>query len=223
MSRLPIEIKKRALGLRKIGYSVKEIADELRVAKSTSSLWVRYIKLNKKAQRRLEKRKLLKYYKGSLRWQEKRIVEEQRHRLFATEVLKNTKKDLDYAKVYCALLYWCEGGKNYKEGIRFVNSDPILISTFLKLFRMSFDIDERKFRVLMHLHGYHNKDKQKTFWSRLTNISRRQFLKTFRKPHTGKRIKENYPGCVAIYYNSFETARKLRAIYKVFSEQLGMW
>lgn len=85
------------------------------------------------------------------------------------------------------------------------------------------DIDERKFRVLMHLHEYHDEEKQRVFWSRLTNIPRSQFLKTFRKPHTGKRVKEDYPGCIAIYYNSSETARKLKAIYKVFSEQVGMW
>lgn len=223
MSRLPIEIKQTALKLRKFGYSVKEIAKELHISQGTSSSWIRYIKLNKKAQNRLRKRKLLKYYRDSLKWQEKRIEKDRQYKLFAGKTIENIKKDVKHTKIYCALLYWCEGGKGYKEGIRFVNSDPNLISTFLRLFRMSFDIDERKFRVLMHLHGYHDENKQKTFWSRLTNIPRHQFLKTFRKPHTGKRIRESYPGCVTIYYNSFEIARRLRAIYNVFSERLGTW
>ena len=47
MSRLPIEIKEKAFGLRKKGYSIKEIAKKLNIAQSTSSLWVRDIELNK--------------------------------------------------------------------------------------------------------------------------------------------------------------------------------
>jgi orotate phosphoribosyltransferase-like protein len=54
MSKLPLEIKRKAIALRKRGYSVKEIAEKLHIAKSTSSLWVREIKLNKKAQQRLK-------------------------------------------------------------------------------------------------------------------------------------------------------------------------
>lgn len=68
MSRLAQEIKQKAFSLRSKGYSVKEISDKLNIAKSTSSLWVRYIKLNKKAKQRLRERRLLKYYKGSLSW-----------------------------------------------------------------------------------------------------------------------------------------------------------
>ena len=223
MSRLPLEIKEKALSLRFKGYSVKEIADKLDIAKSTSSLWVRNVKLNKKAKQRLKQRRLLKYYKGSLKWREKRNKEEERYKSISLNTLKEIKKDSNHIKLYCALLYWCEGGKNWKESIRFVNSDPVLVSTFLNLFRRAFKIDEKKFRVLMHLHEYHNEKTQKNFWSNLTKIPADQFNKTFHKSHTKKRIRDNYPGCVAIYYYDCAIARELRAVYKVFSEQLGAW
>lgn len=223
MSRLPLKIKEKALSLRLQGYSVKEIADKLHIAKSTSSLWVRNIKLNKKAQIRLKKRNLLGYYKTSLRWQKKRAREEQEYRSIALKVINRLKKDSNYFKVYCALFYWCEGSKNTKHGVRFVNSDAALVKTFLTIFRKSFKLDEAKFRVLMHLHEYHNEEKQKFFWSNLTKIPKNQFNRSFLKPHTKKRIRDNYPGCIAVYYNDCRVARELWAIYRVFSKQVGTW
>ena len=66
MARHPIEIKEKALELRRKGYSVKEIADELKIAKSTSSFWIRNILLNERAKQRLKKQRLIGYYKASL-------------------------------------------------------------------------------------------------------------------------------------------------------------
>lgn len=218
MTKLPLKIKERAIKLREKGYSVKEIAERLYIAKSTSSLWLRDIKLNKKALTRLKKRRLLGYYKAALRWREKRVKEERKNLFSAKEIVDNIKRDLYHNKLYCSLLFWCEGGKTYKAGVRFYNSDPILVKTFLNLFRKSFKINEKKFRILMHLHEYHDEEAQKKFWSKLTKIPKSQFNMTFQKPHTKKRIKENYPGCVALYYHDRVIARELRAIYKAFSE-----
>jgi len=223
MSKLPLEIKRKAIALRKRGYSVKEIAEKLHIAKSTSSLWVREIKLNKKAQQRLKQKKLLRYYKSSLTWQKRRKEEEREYSLSAAKIVKQIKKDPNHLKVYCALLYWCEGGKNWKDSLRFVNSDPSLVRSFLCLFRKAFPVNEKKFRIIMHLHEYHDENKQKKFWSNLTKIPEEQFNKIFWKPHTKKRIKKDYPGCVAIYYYDCKTARKIRAIYKAFAQQLGTW
>ena len=220
MSRLPIEIKEQAFRLRTNGYSIKEIADKLHISKGTSSLWLRNVKLNKKAKERLKSRKLSGYYKSSLSWRNKRIRAEKQRTISALKVVNKIKQDPNHLKVYCSLLYWCEGGKTDKYGVRFINSDPDLIRTFLYLFRKAFPVDEKKFRVLLHLHKYHNEKKQKAFWSTVTGISEKQFLKTFHKPNTGKRIKDNYPGCAAIYYYNTEIAREMRTLSKVFANKL---
>ncbi len=224
MSSLPLMIKERAIDLRSRGYSVKEIAEKLNIPQSTSSLWVRNIKLNKKAQERLQKRKLLGYYRAGLTWKKKRVEEEQRNRQIAQRVIEAIRNDTSHVKLYCALLYWCEGWKNSdsRQGVRFVNSDPDMIRVFLKFFRKSFNPDEKKFRVLMYLHSYHNEQKQKNFWSKVTKIPPEQFYKTFQKNNTKKRIRENYPGCVALHYNDCKIAREIKAIYKKFSEQVGV-
>ena len=218
MEKLPAQIKEKALKLRHAGYSVEEISTQLNIAKSTSSLWVRGIKLSKTALKRLEGRKLLGYRKATSYWREKLRNQKSRNLFLAKEVVNNINRDLYHNKLYCALLYWCEGGKGEAEGLKFSNSDPILVKTFLDLFIASFSVEQAKIKALMHLHNYHNEAKQKKFWSRITKIPENNFYKTFLKSNTKTRIKENYPGCITIYYNDRSVAREVRAIYEAFSK-----
>jgi len=167
---------------------------------------------------RLNGRRLLGYRKAALRWVEKLEKQKSRNLFLAKKVVNNIKRDLYHNKLYCALLYWCEGGKGETEGLKFSNSDPILVETFLNLFRASFPIKKEKLRALMHLHSYHNEREQRSFWSRITNIPEDNFYKTFLKPNTKVRTKENYQGCITVYYNDRSVAREVRSIYEVFSK-----
>ena len=218
MSRLPIETKEKAVLLRKKGYSFTEIANKLNIAKSTTSLWLRDIILDEKAKDRLVKRGVMGRYKATLRWQEKRIREEKHNNLLASKIIGKVKRNREHMKLYCSLLYWCEGGKSENSEVRFVNSDPELIRVFVSIFREAFSpIQEEKFRILMYLHGYHDENIQKDFWSNLTGISKDLFQKTYHKHHTKKRIKDGYPGCIAVRYYDVKIARQIKSIYKIFA------
>ncbi len=218
MNQLPIELKTKALGLRQRGFSLREISEKLNISKSTSSLWLKDTSLNEEAIKRLNNIKIDNHRKTALIWKNKKAEEKKRHETLARETINVIGRDLNHNRVYCALLYWCEGGKGNNEGLRFINSDPCLVKTFLHLLRNAFDVDEEKFHVLMHLHEYHEEAGQKKFWAGITGIPENQFYKTFLKPHSGKRIKDNYPGCVAIYYNDRLLARQIKEIYKRFSD-----
>lgn len=220
MTRLPQALKEKATDLRSRGYSIKEIAKKLSISPSTSSLWLRGISLDDSAKKRLEERQMLSYYKTSEKWKQKRLERDRKYYIRATTVLQNTRKDMSHLKLYCALLFWCEGGKTEKTFLRFINSDPVLIKTFLTLLRKSFSIDESKLRALLHLHDYHNEKAQKDFWSRITKIDKKQFHKSYQKPHSGKRINKDYQGCVAITYYDVKIMREIKAIYAVFSEDI---
>lgn len=217
----PIETKEKAFSLRETGYSVKEIAKQLSISQSTASIWVRNIELNTPAQKRLKNRKELGYYKSALRWKIKREVDEAKRIVDTKKILGYTRKGTNDLKIYCTLLYCCEGGKSDTDPIKFVNSDPILMRAFLYTLRHGFSIDEGKFRVLMHLHAYHDEKKQKEFWSKITGIPKSQFHKTFQKPNTGKRIKENYAGCVSVSYYDRQLARQIRTLGKNLLAKLG--
>lgn len=213
---LPKELKERAIRLRKKGYSIKEISEKINISKSTSSVWLRDVALGTKAQKRLENRRLIGSYRAGITWKKKREKEERKIINKAKEIVKKSDyRSVDF-KIYCALLYWCEGTKGDRETVQFINSDPTLIRLFLALLRKSFLLDEKKFRVSLHLHNYHDERKQKFFWSQITMINERQFYKIYWKPNTKKRIKDEYPGCIRVVYHDISVARELRAIYNEF-------
>ncbi len=138
-----------------------------------------------------------------------------------SEMLSHIPLSKDLAKLYCSLIWWCEGNKK-TTSLKFTNSDTTLISNFLYLLRLGFNINESKLRALVHIHEYHNDSVQKEFWSKITKIPLSQFQRSYKKPNTGKRYRENYPGCIVIVYYDSSVAKELEAIYNVFSKQRGV-
>ncbi len=213
------ELQIKAKKLRIEGYSVKELHRMLGVSKGTISIWIQDVKLSDKAQARLRQN----YTNGQLASQ-KTIKEKTRQKNiqadhFAKNVLSKANISKAELTILCAMIYLCEGNKSFKSLITFTNSDPSLIATFLYLFRNSFELDEKKFRVLMHLHKYHNEKIQKEFWSKITQIPQEQFNKTYLKPTNEKYKKEGYQGCIKVYYGNVSMARKLQSIAKMFMER----
>ncbi len=214
-----IKVKTKAKELRERGFSLKEISEKLNIAKSTASTWLGYIKLGKKAQERLQKRRIFGQYKTQQTKRNHRKKLLLQYHKKASREFSSIKLDKTLYKLSAALLFWCEGAKT-QSCVEFINSDPAMIETFTKLLRSAFDLDESKFRVLMHLHEYHNEQKQKEFWSKITKIHQNQFTKTYYKPHTKKRKRKNYQGCIRISYYDAHIARQLYAWYNVFTERL---
>lgn len=210
---MPIEVKEKAISLRKKGYSLKEISLKLKISKSTASGWLSNIDLDDKARFRLKNRGILGQYKSIIVKRKKRLKLLATFKLGAKEEIKRTTKTKEFYRIMAAVMFWCEGNKDFNGGVRFTNSDPEMIGTFMRFLRKGFTIDERKFRALVHLHEYHDKQKQLEFWSRVTKLPLTQFNRSYLKPHTGKRIKEGYQGCVAIYYNDVSVSRMLWAYY----------
>ena len=217
--KLPQDIKEKAIILRKKGYSLEEISKKLKISKSTASYWLSKIRLNQKAQDRLKQRGILGQYKTIL------LSEIKRKKLF-NKIRVDVKKDLSkislspkLARYICSILFWCEGSKNNYTTIKFTNSDPAMIKGFLSTFRLGFNINEQKLRALVHLHEYHNENKQIQFWSNVSKIPINQFFRSYNKPHTGKRIKNGYQGCLAISYHDAKLAKILWTYYNELQNQ----
>jgi len=207
--------REKAIKLRRQGHSLKRISDSLNVSKSTVSVWVRDLDLSPRSKKLLTEM----YTKGQISSQEshkakkRRRLEESRQK--AITILRKANLNDESNKVLCSLIYWCEGAKK-DSLVTFINSDPDLISTFLRLLRNSFDLDEKKFRVCVHVHGYHNENLQTAFWSRITGIPKNQFLKSYKKKNGGKVIRKNYQGCASIRYYDARIAQDLLAIAREY-------
>ncbi len=213
------ELKLRAIELRREGYSIKELHKLLEISKATASAWVQGIELSPEAEARLRQN----YTNGQLASM-KTTAEKTRQKNsvaddFAENIIRGLNMSEENVLVLCALIYQCEGNKNVKTSVTFTNSDPNLMATFINLFRRSFSLDESKFRVLMHLHAYHNEKTQKDFWSRVTKVPKEQFNKSYLKPTTGKYKKEGYQGCIQLRYRDVVIGRKMHAVAKMFMER----
>ena len=125
----------------------------------------------------------------------------------------------EFNKLLCSFLYWGEGSKNTNSLI-FTNSNPKMIRSYLNLLRESFELDESKFRALVHVHEYHEDIEIKKYWSKITNIPLSQFSKSYLKPHTSKNIREGYKGTISIRYYNYKIALELSFIYNRFADKL---
>jgi transcriptional regulator with XRE-family HTH domain len=212
-------LKNKAVALRKKGFSFREISERIGISKSTASLWLRDVNLSRIAKKRIYKLGVDGRNKGNesvrnrIADEDKKILANVKNSINQCALLKN---DL---KVICALLYWCEGGKTEKSQLTFINSDPKLIEYFLGILRKAFNVDEKRFRVLVHVHNYHNIEKQIKFWSNITRIPETQFTKPYNKPNTGKRIKEDYQGCISIRYYGREIRQEMLFLINEISKQ----
>lgn len=209
--------KQQAVILRKQGCSLQEISIKLGVSKGTASIWLQRTPLSARARERIQKRR----DEGSRKSRatlnsrtNKRLTEALG---FAQKTLGNIADTVDNSRLYCALLYWCEGEKSKNDkSLFFTNSDPLLVKLFLKHLRKGYAIEEQKFRVCIHLHSYHDSKKQLLFWSQVTNIPLTQFIKPYQKLNSGKNKRVGYAGCASVRYHDVRIARQIIAIARVF-------
>lgn len=199
-------LKQQAIEFRKRGYSFKEISLILDVSRSTASSWARSVVLSSLAKLRIQERGNIGRQKGIItnKIKQQKILAEIDS---GCGVLKDKQYSLNDYKLFLALLYWGEGAKTGGRLI-FINSDPAMVRIFMFLMRKSFIIKEEKFRALLHLHEYHDKNEMIDFWSKITGISKNQFS-LYNKPHTGINKKEGYKGCLSIRYGDSRILKEI--------------
>lgn len=219
MGKLNCHVQKQIKQLREDGFSCNEVANKLSIGLSTAKKYGNDFVLNAKGLSRKKSNLSKKGQCLSRKWKDRYIEKEITTKGIAENIIKKINKDVNFCKIACALLFWCEGNKEHKIGMRITNSDPEFIKVFLKFLRKSFVLDESKFRCLVHLHSYQDEEKLKTFWSNVTKIPKNQFLKSYFKINDNKIKKPNYCGCLSLRYNDSSIARELRMLYTVLSSK----
>ncbi len=221
---LPKEIHDLAAQMRQDGHSLKEISALLGIAKSTASYWSKDIILGEKAQIRIEDRRVQGRINAGLANRRLNAIRRERKwtqaQLKVLQEFQKVELNPSHSKLICALLYWAEGGKESGQ-LDFVNSDPRMIKTFLHFFRKGYATEESKFRVLVHIHDYHDDQEIKMYWSQVTDIPLTQFTKSYRKPHTGHNTHPGYKGCIRVSYHNSQIALELQALYNIFAQAYG--
>jgi len=220
-----LEIKKKVIDLRKKGNTFTEIQEQLKVIipKSTMSCWCKNIVLPDQYYKRIEiinnrnrekGRKIAMILNKVKR--EKYIDSVKSRVLYLSEKIK----DKDTAKIALAMLYLGEGAKTKRGCLMFGNSNPSIISLFLKLLRYCYNIDERKFRCTFQGRADQNIKQLEEFWSKITKIPLSQFYKANIDPRTiGKPSKKmDYKGVCRIDYFSGDVFLEIMKIIEVLEK-----
>ncbi len=221
------ELRRQAVRLRKQGKTYSEIQNNLRmtIPKSTLSYWCCSIPLPLNYQRRIRDynefnlSKARKIALAVIKVKRKKYLKLITNR---NEYLATALKNKDTAKIALAILYLGEGAKNPKRGsLMFGNSDPFIISLFLRLLRYCYDVDESKFRCTLQCRADQNIKKLEKFWSQITKIPSARFYKARVDPRTvGKPSKKlDYKGVCRIDYFSAELFIEIRQIARIIHKE----
>jgi len=106
-------------------------------------------------------------------------------------------------KLLGIVLYWGEGYK-VKNGntVDFANSDPAMISVFVKFLRVVCGVTEERLRVYLYCYSNQNPTELIKYWSQLSGIPSKQFSKPYVRNDykLGKEDKMRY-GLIHVRYN----------------------
>lgn len=195
------DLRLKALALRRDGRSIKAIAEELGVAKSTSSIWCRDLKITSQQRKQLMHRKNIGRLQGAATNHRKKLARISYH-------LEEGKKDigeLSERDLFIAgiALYWAEGTK--KSGTKFSvsNSDPKLISFVYKWMKL-LGAKKNDFMPRIFINSIHEAriNDVVAFWANLLKLPIEQFGKPVLLRDRPKKVYENhdcYYGVMALH------------------------
>lgn len=200
----------KAKDLRSQGFTYREICKEIgeKIPKSTLNGWVRNIitpdwyqdKIDNLSQTNIKRIHELAVITNKLRLENR--LNSIRNRNISLITLVNKQ----VAILILSTLYWCEGNKYpTSRCLKFGNSDPKMISLFITLLRLCYQIDESKFRMTVQCRADQDQDLLTKYWQNITYIPSSQHYKPRIDPRSnGKPTKKlNYHGvCVVDYFDT---------------------
>lgn len=130
--------REKAIQMRKDGTSYREILQEIPVAKSTLSLWLRSVGLSNPQMQRLTQKRLDAIRRGADR--KKEIRENESLELINAGIRDIGKLNKRELWLVGATLYWAEGSKQHAHnpsvGVIFSNSDPLMHRFYLQWLKL---------------------------------------------------------------------------------------
>lgn len=210
-----VKDRRKAIELRKKGLSYSEIRKQVKVSKSSLSLWLRSVGLTKRQRQRLTKKKWESIKRGWKKWKETRIKKTNIVNQQAIQEIKKIKKTNEKLWLMGIMLYWAEGAKEklYRlgQGVSFSNSDYKMIKIFIKWLLISLKIPKEDISFDIYIHENHksNLDKIRLFWSIKTGFPIEKFGKIYYKKHKVNSLRRN----IGIDYNGLLRVKVKRSTY----------
>jgi transcriptional regulator with XRE-family HTH domain len=211
--------RERARELRREeGRSVKELAALLGVSCSSISLWVRDIELTDEQRANLRRR-----MGGRIDGSRVNAIRALERRREEQRLGRKAARQGDVMHAAGCMLYWAEGSRD-RNAVKFTNSDPEMLSFFMRFLRLSFAVSDEKVAVTCNLFAdhLHRQREIEDFWleklqlprSRLRSSTVNRYSKYSQKK---RRNKLPYGTCRLSIYDT----RLTQHIYGAIQEYAG--
>lgn len=182
--------KDKAVKLRMEGKTYMEILREVKVARSTLSLWLRDVGLSKTQKQRITKKRLNAAKKGGAKKKQIRVdktkaIEE----AAAHDIQHISKRELWLMGI---MLYWAEGLKEKRSRpsipLGFGNSDARMLRIYLLWLGEIFSIRKKDLRISLYIHetSKHRMSDVFEYWRREIGFKESDFSYIYFKKHNPK-------------------------------------
>ncbi len=192
--------KEKAVTLRKKGLSYKEILQQVPVAKSSLSLWLKDLPLTKAEKDALRNRQDSNISHGRIKaaaaHRQNRLAREQAQlprilREFAAHIM-------DPLFQLGIGLYWAEGAKN-SGTVMFTNTDPEMVEIMLCWFEKFTAYTRNDLRYRLYVHKPYAHEHCEIWWARQLKVPISTFTPVSYKPTSkGIKVRKNYHGCLRV-------------------------
>lgn len=202
----------RARDLRKLGWTLTEICEELGVSKASASLWCKDVEIDEQELARRRRERFLTGNEGARQRGPNKLQRAKQAEIEDARLqgLRAVGRLTDREFLVAGLAYYSGEGSKTGGAVKFANSDPRLLAFFLAWLRRFFDIDESRLRLKLYLHEGLDLDAADRFWSDVTGIPRSQFIKPYRAvPDPSIRNTKHVFGCPAVSYSCTRTHRRI--------------
>jgi transposase-like protein len=216
-----VEKRAKARELRLQGLSLREIADEVGVVRSTVSGWVRDIELEDHQIKAIDERGLARLIAQNHGAKANRDRFRAMREEYQQDGRKRAKENPTPLHIMGCMLYWGEGSKDRKELV-FVNSDPGMMILFCRFLREEMRVTDDS--IVIHVTSHSNdpevQKRQERYWLDLLELPDTSLRKTIYKegnPRVRHRIIEQ--GICRVAVRKFEI---LQHIYGAIQEYAGI-
>ncbi|MGI9603838.1 MAG: hypothetical protein ACR2QE_18280 [Acidimicrobiales bacterium] len=190
----------RARELRAEAWTLQDIADELHVAKSSVSLWVRDVEFEPQPRRTARRR-------GPNKLQRAKAAEIEQCRV---EGIAEVGQLSDREFLMAGLALYAGDGTKVGSSVNFANSNPEIIRFYCTWLRRFFDIDEGRLRARLYLHQGLDLEAAMTKWTSITGIPATHFNQPYRAvPDATIRTNKHQYGCAHVRYSCVHSMRRL--------------
>ena len=185
--------KQKAVELRKNGFSYSEIMNEVPVAKSTLSLWLREVGLAKAQKQHITQKRIDAALRGALKRKTMRIESTKKIKEDAArEVGKLNERVFWLAG---AALYWAEGNKQKEHNVacplKFCNSDPVMIKFYYNWLQKFCGIHKDNIKYELYIHVGCDSNGAENYWRSVLDLDQNVSMPVRFKKGNSKSYRKN--------------------------------